>query len=758
MARKNDKSNVFNNFLSVIIFIGTIFCSIAKSSETTDTFPLKTLTKKLLPDAKNQVNEEKQLETNIKDLIETLQNPHKRENLINTLNLLIKTNDKQEDPFESLLSNITQYVQKKIQNSQEILYKLGISIYEFPNAIKGLLNNLAQDPYGMNLAKFFGMICASFTFGALLEILTSSVTSKYLFVSVKNDHTYFNKYPIMKFVYRFGYRFIPLFAFYIGVFVCLSAFVKPGETWGHRVLEFSTIISLMRFCLTFIMCVLEPKSPEFRSFDIAQEHASTLYSSSHILFWISSVGLVLGHFMILLGLEEVFVGLWAKIVGLIWSAVLVLSILRYKEPIANWLIFKIKMLSKTPKNTPKLVVSFASVLMKSWHVWTIGCIAVLYLVWIFDSADRMISLCLQLTYSVVLIIAYTWCNISFAQWYQRSKKFHKDRFNMGKRDLIQLTENPITVGVYLGKFLAPTFQFILSIVALVWVAKIWGIYIIDILSDSTYQHWILNIFEVFLIIMLTKILWLTTDLVVQHQLQPVEINNIIVEPSVFIKTIAPIIKTTIHIFLIFVCSLLVLKTLNFEILPLLYGFSLIGFALSLGSQSLVKDLINGILTLMEDNIAVGEMVKIGNETGMVESITLRSVFLRHSNGALQSIPFSEVASIINLSRDFGRCSFSIGFSYQTPLDQIYDVLTKAAKDLEQDVEYGEKILEPLVLTGVSHFTDTAVFVTGFFKVTPDPFNRILRKFQYFLKIQMDAAGISSPASRYLMTDNSQALG
>ena len=82
------------------------------------------------------------------------------------------------------------------------------------------------------------------------------------------------------------------------------------------------------------------------------------------------------------------------------------------------------------------------------------------------------------------------------------------------------------------------------------------------------------------------------------------------------------------------------------------GSAVIGFAVSLGAQNLIKDLVNGILILIEDQYAVGDVIKIGSASGLVEHLNLRVTQIRNGEGSLVTIPNSSIVQVENLTRSW----------------------------------------------------------------------------------------------------------
>src|ERR687883_690604 len=99
-------------------------------------------------------------------------------------------------------------------------------------------------------------------------------------------------------------------------------------------------------------------------------------------------------------------------------------------------------------------------------------------------------------------------------------------------------------------------------------------------------------------------------------------------------------------------SMIMLSALGVDIGPLLAGAGVVGIAVGFGCQKLVQDIVAGIFFLIDDAFRVGEYVEAGGLKGTVEAISIRSMRLRHHRGAVQTLPFGELKSVKNHSRDW----------------------------------------------------------------------------------------------------------
>lgn len=280
-----------------------------------------------------------------------------------------------------------------------------------------------------------------------------------------------------------------------------------------------------------------------------------------------------------------------------------------------------------------------------------------------------------------------------------------------------------------------------SLLLVIWNKYLLG-FLVDILSHPLSK----TILMILLIWAVTCLIWIGINWFVHFHTSPQNIKGKRREPTVFAKTFGPVFHSVARWVLIIFAIFLTLESLGFDLRILVYLMSAFALAISLGAQSLVKDVINGFFALIDGSFAVGDVVTIGTYTGAVESLSLRAITLRHGSGYLQTIPFSEVGSIINKSRNYNVVPIDVATSYKTEIGNIYEALTKAAEDIANDPVFGKMILEPLSISGVDRFTDNAVHVSASIKILPDPHNSFAREFNRRLKIHMDALNIIPPIS------------
>ena len=184
--------------------------------------------------------------------------------------------------------------------------------------------------------------------------------------------------------------------------------------------------------------------------------------------------------------------------------------------------------------------------------------------------------------------------------------------------------------------------------------------------------------------------------------------------------------------------------LGIDIIPLLAGASLVGVALSLASQSLIKDAINGFLIIVEDQYALGDVITVGDVGGLVENLNLRITQVRDSEGRLITIPNSEIKIVANLSSRWSRADLTIPVAYQTDVDQALKLIETVGLDMDKDARWEHQIIEPPQVLGIENFGDRGLIIRVWIKTQPLKQWDVAREYRRRMKVAFDKAGISIP--------------
>ncbi|WP_176085350.1 mechanosensitive ion channel domain-containing protein [Martelella sp. HB161492] len=185
-----------------------------------------------------------------------------------------------------------------------------------------------------------------------------------------------------------------------------------------------------------------------------------------------------------------------------------------------------------------------------------------------------------------------------------------------------------------------------------------------------------------------------------------------------VATLLPLIRNTLLITIAAITMIIVISSLGIDVLPLLAGAGIVGIAIGMGSQTLVKDIISGIFFLADDALRVGDLVDVGIASGTVERAGIRSVQIRHPLGAIHTIPFGEIKTIANKSRDWAAMWLDFRLPFDTDLERLKPHLAAMNEKLLEDRVHGANLTGPVESSGIISVDETAMIVRLVYKCIP----------------------------------------
>ena len=185
-----------------------------------------------------------------------------------------------------------------------------------------------------------------------------------------------------------------------------------------------------------------------------------------------------------------------------------------------------------------------------------------------------------------------------------------------------------------------------------------------------------------------------------------------------IATILPLLRGFLLVSILTVSAMIILASLGVSIGPLIAAASVLGLAIGFGAQSLVADIISGIFFLVDDAFRKGEYIDVGGNAGTVEQISVRSMQLRHHNGPIHTIPYNQIKTLTNFSRDWVIMKFELRIPFEEDVEKVRKLVKKVGQKLLEDPEHGPQFLEPLKSQGVNRMDDSAFVVRCKFSAKP----------------------------------------
>lgn len=211
-----------------------------------------------------------------------------------------------------------------------------------------------------------------------------------------------------------------------------------------------------------------------------------------------------------------------------------------------------------------------------------------------------------------------------------------------------------------------------------------------------------------------------------------------------LATILPPLGFVAQVAVLVITVLMTLDVMGVNVTPLMAGAGVAGIALGFGAQKLVADVVSGVFFLIEDAFRANEYVKTGGIEGTVESLSIRSLHLRQSDGALNCIPYSNVSAITNMSRDWGTMKQVFTVPFDTDIEKVRKIFKRIGQDLMANPAFAPAFILPFKFKGVSQVNDVGIVVRGKFMFRPELSQQFLIQREIYRRVQLDfaAAGIA----------------
>lgn len=208
-----------------------------------------------------------------------------------------------------------------------------------------------------------------------------------------------------------------------------------------------------------------------------------------------------------------------------------------------------------------------------------------------------------------------------------------------------------------------------------------------------------------------------------------------------VEAIASVLASSAAFLVYLIASFMVLGELGIDLAPLLAGAGVAGLAIGFGAQSMVKDIFAGVSILLEDQYAVGDIVDLGEATGVVENVNLRTTRLRSVDGVVWYVPNGEILRVGNMSQHWSRSLLDLEVAYETDIGEAKRVIAEIAGGY---AEQEPDILEEPEVWGVEALGPSSVVIRLVVKTRPSEQWRISRELRERIKIGFDEAGIEIP--------------
>ncbi|MEO5535380.1 MAG: mechanosensitive ion channel domain-containing protein [Pseudolysinimonas sp.] len=188
------------------------------------------------------------------------------------------------------------------------------------------------------------------------------------------------------------------------------------------------------------------------------------------------------------------------------------------------------------------------------------------------------------------------------------------------------------------------------------------------------------------------------------------------------------------------------------------AFSLItaalGAGLGFGAQNVVRDVLNGLFIVSEDQLGVGDVVDLGQATGVVEAVGIRITTVRDVKGTVWYVRNGEILRIGNMSQGWARVILDLPIPYDADLDAVKERMLETANDMRNDPKWRRLMTERPEIWGIESVSAEAVILRLVAKTRTGGKDEVARELRSRMKATLDGMGLRV-ASLTSVTDRSQ---
>lgn len=204
-----------------------------------------------------------------------------------------------------------------------------------------------------------------------------------------------------------------------------------------------------------------------------------------------------------------------------------------------------------------------------------------------------------------------------------------------------------------------------------------------------------------------------------------------------VKTMASVIRATGLAIIATIVTMQVLSALGVDLGPLLASAGIAGVAIGLAAQNIVRDMLNGILILLEGQFNVGESITAAGVTGVVESMTLRKTTLRDNDGTLYVVPNSQITTVANRSIDYSVATVNISVDFSAHPDQVTELLKNVAMDVRNSEEFKDLFIADPQVLGVDALKGSELIFPVVFKTRATQQFAPVREFRRRVRLALE---------------------
>jgi len=208
-----------------------------------------------------------------------------------------------------------------------------------------------------------------------------------------------------------------------------------------------------------------------------------------------------------------------------------------------------------------------------------------------------------------------------------------------------------------------------------------------------------------------------------------------------VRTLAGVIRTTGLAIIGLIVGMQALDAVGINLAPLLASAGIAGVAIGLAAQNIVRDMLNGVLILIEDQFNVGDTVRLAGLAGTVEAMTLRKTTVRDADGTLYVIPNSQITTVANLSVGYSVATVNVSVDFSANPDRVLELLKSIAMEIRESEEYRALFVADPQILGVDAIHGSELIFSVVFKTLATKQYAPVREFRRRVRLALEEQGL-----------------
>lgn len=514
-----------------------------------------------------------------------------------------------------------------------------------------------------------------------------------------------------------------------------------GPAYVSRVVVIAALNATALFLLlqAFASLVASASQPKLRLLPLDDPEAAELHRWTRTLGALAIFGYAALEAGLVFGLYAVVHDALFKLLALAINLCLCMIVLRHKAPVARW-IRGHEAGAGGQAHAKAALISVRQRLASLWHILVVFYLLSLWAVWALAIPGGFRRMVRVFILSLIILIVARLLQRVVLRAVVRAMRVRPE-----------IAERYPGLEQRLGAYhpvVRAVIKFAITVVAIVLLAQVWGFDAFQWFTGHGLGAQLLaSVGNTLVACLIALAIWEGVNAAVGGHLRKLSAHEQVARAA-RIRTLLPLLRTTLFIAIIVVVALIVLSEIGVNIAPLLAGAGVVGIAVGFGSQKLVQDIITGLFLLLENAMQVGDAVTLAGLTGAVETLSIRTIRLRAGDGSIHIIPFSAVTTVTNLTRDFGNAVMSFRIGLDEEPDRIADILREIVGGMRKESGWTGIILGDIEIIGLDKFLLGAWVMMAQIRTTPGGRWSVAREVNRRVKHRFDELGIDSPMTSY----------